>query len=288
VCPAEPIGDVLRAGAVRLERAGVAAARHDAELLLAHLLDTDRGGLFLRRADTLDAAVARTYSGWIRRRAAREPLQHVTRSQEFYGLSLLADGRALVPRPETEGLVQAALDLAPARDARVVDLGTGSGCIAVALAVQRPDLQIRALDRSPAALTQARENAARHAVEERIELFEGDLGRPPDSWHGTADLVVSNPPYVTEADWRDLEPEVREHDPREALVAGPTGLEAYRALAPAAFALLRAEGHLVLELGFGAARSVREIVSRAGFEVVEVRPDLRGIPRVLVAARGRS
>jgi release factor glutamine methyltransferase len=277
------IGEALSEGSARLERAGVPVARHDAELLLATLLGTDRGGLFLRRRETLEGRTAQRYSGWIGRRAGREPLQHVTQVQEFFGLSLLVDRRALVPRPETEGLVQAVLDLAPLR--RVVDLGTGSGCIAVALAVERKDLRIHALDRSPAALALARRNAARHAVETRIEFVEGDLASPPESWRGTVDLVVSNPPYVSETSWRTLEPEVREHDPREALVAGPTGLEAYRALAPPSFALLKPAGHLVLELGDGQAEAVRAIVARAGFEVLQVRPDLRGIPRVLVAVK---
>ena len=284
----ETIGDALSSGTARLERAGVAAAGHDAELLLAQLLGTDRGGLFLRRGDTLDGGIAKRYSGWIRRRAGREPLQHVTEVQEFYGLSLLADRRALVPRPETEGLVRAALDLAPASGARVVDLGTGGGCIVVALAVERPDLRIHALDRSPAALALAQENAVRHAVEARIDFVQGDLACPPQAWRGSVDLVVSNPPYVSEAEWRTLEPEVREHDPREALVAGPDGLESYRALAPVAFALLRPAGHLVLELGAGQAESVRAIVAAEGFDTLEVRPDLRGIPRVLLALRPPS
>lgn len=283
----ETIDDALSAGTARLERAGVSAARNDAELLLAQLLGTDRGGLFLRRGETLDGGIAQRYSGWIGRRAGREPLQHVTQVQEFYGLSLLADRRALVPRPETEGLVQAALGLLPASGARVADLGTGSGCIVVALAVERPDLRIHALDRSPAALALARENAARHDVGARIEIVEGDLACPPESWWGTMDLVVSNPPYVSEEDWRALEPEVREHDPREALVAGPTGLEAYRTLAPSSFGLLRPAGHLVLELGDRQAESVRAIVVRAGFDVLEVLGDLRGIPRVLVALKPR-
>jgi release factor glutamine methyltransferase len=274
-------------GTARLERAGVTAARHDAERLLADLLGTDRGGLFLRRDALLDRRIARRYSDWIRRRAGREPLQHVTEVQEFYGLSLLADRRALVPRPETEGLVAAALDLAPASGARVVDLGTGSGCIVVALAVERSDLRILALDNSPEALALARENAARHDVGARIEFVEGDLACPPESWQGTVDLVVSNPPYVSEADWHTLEPEVREHDPREALLAGPTGLEAYRALAPSSFALVVPAGYLVLELGHRQAESVRAIVSDAGFDVLQVRPDLCGIPRVLVAQKPR-
>ena len=281
----QTIGDALSAGTAALEQAGIAEARHDAELLLGHLLRADRGQLFLRRRETLDRRVAGRYTDWLRRRAGREPLQHVTAVQEFRGLPLGSDQRALVPRPETEGLVQAVLELPPGPGARVADLGTGSGCIAVALAVARPDLRVLALDRSPLALELARENADRQGIAGRLEFVEGDFSRLPDSWAGTRDIVVSNPPYVSEAEWKTLEPEVREHDPREALVAGPSGLEAYEALAPSSFAILRPAGILVLELGRGQADSVRAVVIRAGFEVLGVEPDLRGIPRVLLARR---
>jgi len=283
------IADTLDAAAARLARAGVDPARFEAEFLLARLLGTDRGGLFLRRGDALDPEVAERFAGWLVRREGREPLQHITGRQEFHGLEFLCDRRALVPRPETEGLCDAAFELLPPGAARVADLGSGSGCIAVTLAVKRPDLRLHALDRSPAAIELGRENARRHAVSERIEWVVGDMTSPPSSWSASMDAVVSNPPYVTEAEWGRLEPEVRDHDPREALVAGPSGLEVYEALVAPAAALLRPGGALILELGCGQAASVRSIVGAAPFETIEVRPDLRGIPRVLVArlARGR-
>jgi release factor glutamine methyltransferase len=284
----DTVGDALAVATSKLRRAGVDEARANAELLLAHLLDTDRGGLFIRRRDRLDAAIAVRYSDWVRRRASREPLQHVIGEQEFCGLALKADRRALVPRPETEGLVEAALRLDLPHGARVADLGTGSGCIAIALAVERGDLAIDALDHSSDALELARENAALHGVVQCVFFTQCDLATPPAEWREVMHLVVSNPPYVSEPDWKTLEPEVRDHDPRNALVAGPTGLEAYAALAPTSFGLLRPGGHLVLELGDAQAGDVREVVTRAGFEVIEVRPDLRGIDRVLVAVRPPS
>ena len=170
----ETVGDLLAYATASLAGAGVDAARANAELLLAYLLDTDRGGLFVRRGERVDAALAERYADWIRRRATREPLQHVTGQQEFYGLAMATDRRALVPRPETEGLVEAVLKLDPPRGARVADLGTGGGCIAVALAVERPDLTIDALDVSADALELACENAARHGVDQRVRFTRAE------------------------------------------------------------------------------------------------------------------
>jgi release factor glutamine methyltransferase len=282
------IGEALATAAATLREAGVDEPRANAELLLAQLLRTDRGALVALRRDPLDPAAAERYAAWVRRRATREPLQHVTGVQEFYGLEIRTDHRALVPRPETEHLVETALGLGLDEGARVVDAGTGTGCIAVALAVARPDLVVEALDVSADALDLARENATLYGVERRIRFTLGDLRRPPSDWRGAIDLVVSNPPYVSEAEWRTLEPEVRDHDPRDALVAGPTGLETYAVLVPAAFDLLRPGGHLVIELGYGQAGRVRETVARCGFDAVEVRKDLRRVDRVLVACRPRT
>jgi release factor glutamine methyltransferase len=281
----QTVGDALDAAAARLAAAGVPASRLEAELLLGHLLDRDRGWLFAHRREPLDDAVAARYAAGVGRRSRREPLQHVTGVQEFYGLSIEVDGRVLIPRPETEGLVHAVLALDPPRGGRIVDLGTGSGCIAIALAVARADLAVLALDRSEAALGLARRNAARHGVADRIRFEAGDLGRPPTAWRRGCDAVVSNPPYVDEAAWAVLAPEVRDHDPREALVAGPTGLEAYQALAGPAFDLLRPGGFLALELGSGQARAVAAILAQAGFAELDVRRDLAGIERVLTARR---
>ncbi len=284
--PAERVGAVADEAAARLERAGVPAARHDAERLLAHLLGTDRGGVVARRPDPLEPALARRFRELVERRARREPLQHLTRRCEFYGLELAVDRRALVPRPETEGLVDAVLAAAPPDGARVADLGTGGGCIAIALAATRSDLALVAVDRSEDALSLARANLREQGLDDRIELHAGDFARLPRAWDGTFDVVVSNPPYVSEAEWRRTAPEVREHDPRDALVPGPTGLEAYRALAPAARRLLRPGGLLVLELGFGQEPDVRLLVERAGFDSLAVHPDLRGVPRVLTGRAG--
>jgi release factor glutamine methyltransferase len=275
---------LLDSASRRLAAAGVPGSRRDAELLLAQLLSTDRGGLLVRRGEPVDQEVAERYRRWIARREAREPLQHITGEQPFFGLEFKVDGRALVPRPETELLVEAALQLAPV-GARVVDLGTGGGCIAVSLARIRRDLRIFALDSSAEALQLARENAERNGVAERVSFVHGDLREPPSEWIGGMRMVVSNPPYVREVEWAALEPEVRDHDPRRALVAGPSGLELYEALLPSARRLLLPGGVLLLELGQGQADAVRERARAGGFRGIEVRPDLRGIPRVLRAVR---
>jgi release factor glutamine methyltransferase len=250
---------------------------------------TDRGGLLVHRDDPLDPTTARRYAQWIRQRQQRVPLQHLTGTQEFYGLAFKVDRRALVPRPETELLVQAVLALGLEPGAEVVDVGTGTGCIAITLAVQRPDLRVHGLDRSAGALELARENAEAHGVARRIGWVLGDLDEAPPGWRGKIDLVVSNPPYVSEGEWKRLQPEVRDHDPHDALVAGPTGYEVYEELIPCSSSLLRPSGLLVLELGFRQAARVHELVAAAGFGGIEVGPDLQGIPRVLVArleARG--
>jgi len=254
-------------------------------LLLARLLDNDRGGLIVRREERLPEAIETRYGTWIERRAAREPAQHITGTQEFYGLDFRVDGRVMIPRPETEGIVDAALGLDLAQGAEAVDLGTGSGCIAVTLAFKRPDLTIHALDRSEDALDVARANAMDHGVDARIEFVRGDLAAPPADWRGRISLVMSNPPYVPECELEGLQSEVRDHDPRIALVAGPTGLEAYEALIPVSYELLGPRGHLILELGFKQAEAVRGRVEAGGFRIVEIRPDMQQFPRILVAQR---
>jgi len=279
------VGAALVAAERRLAAAQVPDARVDAELLLAALLGTGRGGVVARKSDTLDPRLGRTFGEWVERRARREPLQHVLGRQEFHGLEFRTDRRALVPRPETETLVDAALEAARS-GGRVADLGTGSGCIVVTLAVRRPDLDLHALERSTEALELARENAAGHGVGGRIEFREGDFGAPPEDWRDRMDVVLSNPPYVAAAEWAGLQAEVREYDPYAALVAGPTGLEAYRALAAAVPTLLRPRGVVLVELAFGRAAPVVELFAAAGFSSIELRPDLRGIPRVMRGVLG--
>ncbi len=273
---------MLAAAESTLREAGLAEPRDEALYLLGLLLDRQRGQLLLARADPIGRDTEQRFHAWVRRRAGREPAQHIAAEQEFHGLAFRVTPDVLIPRPETEMLVDELLAVTP-RDGMVIDLGTGSGCIVVAAAVKRPDLRLRALDRSRPALDVARGNARTHGVTDRVEFAEADFADPPGAWFGTGHTVVSNPPYIREADWAELEPEVRDHDPKAALVPGEDGLEAYRALIPQARRLLVSDGRLLLELGAGQASEVRALAVAAGFDAVHVKPDLNGIPRLLTA-----
>ena len=278
------VGALLERSTRKLVEAGVPAARADAIALLSHALGVDRGGVIARTPDPVDADVARRVAALIDARAGRRPLQQILGTLEFHGLSLeIADG-VLIPRPETEGLVDAVLEADLPERARVADWGTGSGCIAVALAVARPAWSVTAIDLAPEALALARRNAQRHGVLERVRVLAADF-REPAAEPGSLDAVVSNPPYVAEAEWRALEPEVRDHEPALALVPGPRGDEAYAALVPRAHAVVVPGGLLALELGWTSEADVRRIVEAAGFGTIRVVPDLQGIPRVLTARR---
>ena len=280
---ATTVGDLLEESTRALASAGVPDARREAIAVLAHALGTDRGGVLSRRPDGISEGDRARARSWIASRAEGLPLQHLTGVVEFRGLSLSVGPEVLIPRPETEGLVDAVLAADLPETAEVADLGTGSGAIAVALAVDRPGWRVLALDRSPEALAVAGRNAARHGVAGRVELVEGDFAAIGS--RGLFDAVVSNPPYVAEDEWGGLAPEVRDHEPKGALVPGPTGLEAYERIVPLAASVLRERGVLALELGHDSARGVRALAERAGLSSVEVYPDLAGIPRVLVARR---
>ena len=248
----------------------------------------------------------------VERRRAGEPIQYITGEQEFYGLPFRVTPDVLIPRPETEHVVEKALELAalpgssvtghdfsraesgtkqdwalaPAGFQRIVDIGTGSGAIAVALAHHLRNAQITALDISPAALEVARENAIRNAVADRIRFLLGDLLAPVVA--DRFDLVVSNPPYVPTADRDSLSVEVRDHEPGLALFAGPDGLHIYHRLIPAAFAVLEPGGYLVMEIGYGQSAAVAAVLGDTGFEQIEFVPDLQGIPRVACGRRPGS
>jgi release factor glutamine methyltransferase len=237
----------------------------------------------VRRREDLGDDARRAFDGWIDRRAGREPAQYIAGQVEFRGLALSVDPRVLIPRPETEVLVEVVLAQEPPRDGTVLDAGTGSGCVAIALAVARPDLRIRAIDRSPAALDVARDNARRHGVEARVTFDVLDFGAVPREWDGAIDLLASNPPYVAAAEWATLQREVRDHEPREALVSGASGLEAHTALASTARRILRPRGVAVLEVGWTQGPAVAALFEDRGFEDVELRRDFAGIDRIVVA-----
>jgi release factor glutamine methyltransferase len=275
----------LREAASRLRAAGVRDASWDAGLLLRHVLGWSRADLLARGGEALPAGAQQHLDALVERRAARVPLQHLTGVQAFWRHEFEVTPEVLIPRPDTELLVERALERLPAEAAAVVvDVGTGSGCIALSIAAERPRARVFGLDLSPAALAVARRNAAALGLPDGVEWRQGDLLAPVAELRGQVDLVVSNPPYVDPAD--PLEPEVRDHEPALALFPPGEPLAIYRRLWPQAAALLRAGGSVLVEVGAGQAAAVAELAREAGLVGVTSWPDLQGIARVVGAVRG--
>jgi release factor glutamine methyltransferase len=259
-------------------------ARSDAETLLRHVVKHGRAALMARLKENLDEQEAERYSALLERRVTGEPIQYIFGEQEFYGLPLHVTRDVLIPRPETEHLVEKVVGLLPLfHKPRIVDVGTGSGAIALALAHEWPSAVITAIDISLSALDLARQNAERIGLAERIRFLHGDLLVPVAAEQ--FDFVVSNPPYVPIADRTSLAVEVREYEPPLALFAGEDGLDVYRRLIPAAFASLVPGGFIVLEIGFGHAQAIHSLLGAGDFQRIEFTPDLQGIPRVASAQR---
>lgn len=269
-----------------LSQAGIAAeeAALDAEVLARHVLDCDRATLLTRARDPLPSAFTRLFQGLVSRRARREPLAYIVGHREFWGLEFDVTPAVLIPRPETELIVEEALASLPRRDLvrHIVDVGTGSGCLAVTLAVEFPAARITATDTSRDALAVAYRNAERHNVIGRITFTQADV---LENISGLADLIVSNPPYVPAGDAATLQPEVRDYEPTEALYGGPDGLDVIRKLLAGASPVLASGGWLIIEFGFGQEAGVRDAAQRAGWTAVRIRSDLQGIPRVAVLRR---
>jgi release factor glutamine methyltransferase len=304
-----------------LLEASASISRRDAETLLAHILHHDRAWLLAHADDDLPAPDLDNLRSLVIRRAAQHPLQHLTGTQEFFGLALRVTPDVLIPRPETEHLVEAVLDFARAQPdphLRIADVGTGSGAIAIALASVLEHSHLTAIDISPAALAVASDNAARLGLAERIRFLEGDLLTPllaahaprdplftgdalnpllagsdpfdpllgapaPNAFTTPAfDVIASNPPYVA-VDDATLAPEVRDHEPPVALYAGRSGLDIYRRLIPQALELLRPGGLLALEIGFGQRDALTDLL--ANWNSVRFLDDYASIPRVALALR---
>jgi release factor glutamine methyltransferase len=268
-----------------LRAAGVDDPRLDAELLLAEATGWSRAALVADQAAAVPPAAGRRFGELVRRRLRREPVAYILGRKGFRNLELAVDRRVLVPRPETEMLVELALEVEPET---VLDVGTGSGAIALAVADELPGCAVTATDTSPAALEVARANAERLGLAGRVRFLEGTL--PGDQ---SFDLVLANLPYVAECDWPSLQPEVTKWEPREALLAGPNGLDAYRFfLAECGRALAhyprRSSTTLAAEVGEGQAHAVAELFREAGLGEIEVRRDLAGIERVVIGRSGRE
>jgi release factor glutamine methyltransferase len=257
-------------------------ARRDAEMLLMHLTGRNRAWLLTYADDDFGGCTAVRYASLVERRLAGEPIQHITGQVEFYGLPFRVTPDVLIPRPETEHLVEAAIEITRgSAPATIVDVGTGSGAIAIALAHNLKSSRVTAIDVSEAALALAHQNAERNGVS--VRFLQGDLLEPVAG--ETFSLVVSNPPYIPETDRPSLSVEVRDHEPAIALFAGNDGLDIYRRLIPQAFGTLSAGGHILLEIGHGQVQVVQAMLERAGFVNVRCILDLQGIPRVLSAFR---
>jgi release factor glutamine methyltransferase len=272
-------GEVLQAARARLASTSQ-YPRRDAELILAHVFGCDPTALLTHPERTLSAKEAEQFESLLNRRLASEPVQYLTGTQEFFGLLFEVSPDVLIPRPETEHLVEAVLERFD-REAnlRIVDVGTGSGAIAIALAHALPRSLVTAVDLYPAALELAHRNAERHGVIDRVTLLQSDLLAAAGNTE--FDVVVSNPPYIP--DGEVLEPQVANYEPRSALYAGPTGLEVYERLIPQARKVLKKEGWLMMEIGHGQQPALQTLLG--GWRKISLAKDLQGIARVVQAQK---
>jgi release factor glutamine methyltransferase len=286
----------LNAAIARLTEDHVPSPRLNAELLLMFTLNADRAYLYAHPERELIADETTRYEVALAERARGVPAQYITGHQEFWGMDLIVSPAVLIPRPETEHVIETVIELLasasgvrrpasesrkPKAGTRILDVGTGSGCIALALAKELPQAEIHATDISAAALDVARTNAARHQLELRIQFHETDLLAGVE--HESFDFVVSNPPYVGESEEDQVQLEVRKFEPRNAVFAGPTGLEVITRLIPQAHAALTPGGWLVMEISGTIAEAVRELLRE--WSDVQIKPDLQSIPRVVQARK---
>ncbi|MFL6333677.1 MAG: peptide chain release factor N(5)-glutamine methyltransferase [Pyrinomonadaceae bacterium] len=279
------VAEALREASARLRAAGLAEPRREAGTLLSYALGRDQAFLITHADDTLTVERLAEFRAFVERRAAGEPFQYIAGRQEFYGLEFEVNKDVLIPRPETELLVEEALRLLKGSSAPLLcDVGTGSGCIAVTILHERGDARGFALDVSPAALAVAARNAARHGVEERLRLLVSDCFdalRSGGDGGVRFDLIASNPPYVAESDLEGLQKEVRDHEPRGALTPGGDGLSVIRRLVTDSPRFLKPGGHLLIEIGFGQHERVAALIDPRVWTLLDIHRDLQGIPRTV-------
>ncbi len=284
--------EVIQRSAEFLAKRGVDSPRLQIELLLAHVLQMPRLKLYLSFDRTLSETELAALRELVKRRANREPLQHLVGSTSFCGLEMQVGPHVLIPRPETELLAERAWNYLSALSSEsratapptALDLGTGSGCLAISLAVKCPAARVTAVDISQEALTIARQNATANGVDERITFYCGDglEALPPEA---RFDLIVTNPPYIPSSEIETLQPEVRDHDPRLALDGGPDGLAFFRRLARDAGARLSGDGTLMAEFGDGQSETIAALFKGSGWRIEGVEPDYSGRSRILIARR---
>jgi release factor glutamine methyltransferase len=284
------LAEAINKAAIKISAAGIDTSGLDAEVLLCHVLNKDRAWMLAHFRERLDGKLCGIFEYAVERRAKREPLQYITGKQEFWGLEFAVSPEVLIPRPETELIVETVLNRMQDknRPLALVDLCTGSGCIAVALANELPQARIIATDKSAGALAVARGNALRHHVLDRIMFYEGDLTDPLESLDidGQVDIIVSNPPYVRSSDYPALQPEVRDYEPALALFAGPEGTEIHQRIINEAIRYLKSNGLIIVEMGIGQAETlVNKLKENGQYGSFEILRDLAGIERVIAARK---
>lgn len=276
------IAEALLAGAQRLRRAGVPEPRREAASLLAHVCGWDRTFLITHAEEIVPPSHLEEFRSLLERRAAGEPLQYITGHTEFYKLDFEVTEDVLIPRPETELLVETALDLLrDAREPLVCDVGTGSGCIIISILHEITEARGLGLDVSEPALRVAERNALRHDVNERLELLLSDCFSALEASHARFDVIVSNPPYVAEAALAGLQREVRDFEPRVALTPGGDGLRVIRRLLDEGPSFLKDGGHLIMEIGFDQHEAVEKLTDTKVWQLLDIHKDLQGIPRTV-------
>ncbi|HEX5646897.1 MAG TPA: peptide chain release factor N(5)-glutamine methyltransferase [Nitrospira sp.] len=272
-----------------LDRAGIENAAQESRWLVGHALGLEAHQLATQAEQSVSPEKRIQAESLVSRRAAREPLQYILGTQEFCGLEFFVGPAVLIPRPETEVLLREALTAIDLnKDSVLVDVGTGSGCLAVTLATILSRTRVLAVDRSPDALAAAKANAERQTVANRIEFIEGDLLSPlrDRGLMGQVDVIVSNPPYIAESDWTGLQPEVRDFEPRSALVSGPTGIEFHERLLRESKEYLMLGGSLVMEIGQGQRPAIQQMAEQiGGYTPVEIAKDGAGIERIVIVRR---
>jgi release factor glutamine methyltransferase len=283
------LGEAIAESRRVLDQAGIESAEQEALWIVQHVLRLPAHHVVIDRDRLLASTELADVKGLVHRRVGREPLQYIFGTQEFCGLEFHVNPAVLIPRPETELLVEyVAQRISAEQSATIVDVCTGSGCIAVAIARQRPRARLIATDLSSRSLDVARQNAIRHSAGERIIWLEGNLlgALAGQKLEGQVDVIVSNPPYIAEADWATLQPEVRLFEPRGALIAGPQGTELHERLLREAGRYLSPGGALILEIGAGQARTIRQIVEQlSGYRFHRLVYDEAGIERVVIVER---
>lgn len=275
------VANAIIEGSQRLSAGAVAEPRREAGSLLAHVLGRDRSFVITHAGDALNDDACESFRSLIERRATGEPLQYLTGHQEFFKLVFEVTPSVLIPRPESELIIEAALELLR-DDPRpcVMDIGTGSGCLAISLLHELPAAHALATDVSPAALQIAQRNAERHGVANRLALLGSDCFSALAA-HGSFSLIASNPPYITDADLQNLQREVN-YEPRSALAGGPDGLSVIRRLLLEARPYLGSGGYFLFEVGFGQSEAVESLIDRNFWKLIEIRADLQRIPRTFV------